>query len=37
MTQQDYSKFFQGLYNVSGFDGTIESDFLKLGAIPDTS
>jgi hypothetical protein len=37
MTQQDYSKFFQGLYNVSGFDGTIESDFLKLGAIPDNS
>ena len=32
---QDYSKFFQGLYNTSGFDGTIESDFLKLGQIPD--
>ena len=37
MTQQDFSKFFQGLYNVSGFDGTIESDFLKLGSIPDNS
>jgi len=32
---QDYSQFFQGLYNTSGFDGTIESDFLKLGQIPD--
>jgi len=32
---QDYSKFFKGLYNTSGFDGTIESDFLKLGQIPD--
>jgi hypothetical protein len=32
---QDYSKFFNGLYNTSGFDGTIESDFLKLGQIPD--
>lgn len=32
---QDYSRFFQGLYNTSGFDGTIESDFLKLGQIPD--
>ena len=31
----DYTKFFQGLYNVSGFDGTIESDFLKLGVVPD--
>jgi len=30
-----YQRYFQGLYNVSGFDGTIESDFLKLGAIPD--
>ena len=27
---QNYSKFFEGLYNTSGFDGTIESDFLKL-------
>jgi len=35
MTQQNYSKFFNGLYNVSGFDGTIESDFLKLGSVPD--
>ena len=32
---QNYSKFFEGLYNTSGFDGTIESDFLKLGQIPD--
>ena len=31
----DYTQFFQGLYNVSGFDGTISSDFLKLGAVPD--
>ena len=31
----DYTKFFQGIYNVSGFDGTISSDFLKLGAVPD--
>lgn len=35
MTQTDFTKFFQGLYNVSGFDGTIESDFLKLGQVPD--
>jgi hypothetical protein len=35
MTQQDYSRYFRGLYNVSGFDGTIESDFLKLGSVPD--
>ena len=35
MTQTDYSKYFRGLYNVSGFDGTIESDFLKLGQVPD--
>lgn len=34
-TTNKYQKFFEGLYNVSGFDGTIESDFLKLGAIPD--
>jgi len=33
--QPDFSKFFQGVYNVSGFDGSIESDFLKLGQIPD--
>lgn len=33
--QTDFSKFFQGVYNVSGFDGSIESDFLKLGEIPD--
>ena len=33
--QPDFSKFFQGLYNVSGFDGSIESDFLKLGQVPD--
>ena len=33
--QTDFSKFFQGVYNVSGFDGSIESDFLKLGQIPD--
>lgn len=33
--QTDYNKFFQGLYNVSGFDGSIESDFLKLGQVPD--
>ena len=32
---QDYSRYFQGLYNISGFDGTIESDFLKLGQVPD--
>ena len=31
----DYSRYFQGLYNISGFDGTIESDFLKLGQVPD--
>ena len=31
--QTDFSKFFQGVYNVSGFDGSIESDFLKLGQI----
>lgn len=35
MTQQNYSRYFKGLYNVSGFDGTIESDFLKLGNVPD--
>ena len=35
MTRTDYSKFFQGVYNVSGFDGSIESDFLKLGQVPD--
>ena len=35
MTHAGYDKYFQGLYNVSGFDGTIESDFLKLGAVPD--
>ena len=34
-TNQDYSRYFQGLYNISGFDGTIESDFLKLGQVPD--
>tara|TARA_Y100000004_G_scaffold197360_1_gene271432 strand:- start:2703 stop:4346 length:1644 start_codon:yes stop_codon:yes gene_type:complete len=34
-TNTDYSRFFQGLYNISGFDGTIESDFLKLGQVPD--
>ena len=34
-TNTDYSRYFQGLYNVSGFDGTIESDFLKLGQVPD--
>ena len=28
-------EFFRGLYNVSGFDGTITSDFAKLGVIPD--
>ena len=28
-------EFFRGLYNVSGFDGTINSDFAKLGVIPD--
>ena len=33
--QLDFSKFFQGLYNVSGFDGSIESNFLKLGQVPD--
>jgi len=33
-TNTDYSRFFQGLYNISGFDGTIESDFLKLGEVP---
>ena len=32
---QDYSRYFEGLYNISGFDGTIESDFLKLGQVPD--
>tara|TARA_R110000824_G_scaffold4321_1_gene20911 strand:- start:16030 stop:17664 length:1635 start_codon:yes stop_codon:yes gene_type:complete len=32
---QDYTKFFNGISNTSGFDGTIESDFLKLGQIPD--
>jgi hypothetical protein len=26
---------FRGLYNVSGFDGTVASDFAKLGIIPD--
>ena len=31
----DLDKYFRGLYNVSGFDGTIESDFLKLGQVPD--
>jgi len=35
MSQEDYTRFFQGLYNTSGFDGTIESDFLKLGNVPD--
>ena len=35
MSQEDFSRFFQGLYNTSGFDGTIESDFLKLGNVPD--
>ena len=34
-TNADYSRYFQGLYNISGFDGTIESDFLKLGQVPD--
>ena len=34
-TNQDYSRYFGGLYNISGFDGTIESDFLKLGQVPD--
>jgi len=34
-TNTDYSRYFQGLYNISGFDGTIESDFLKLGQVPD--
>jgi len=28
-------EFFRGLYNVSGFDGSISSDFAKLGIIPD--
>ena len=31
----NYARYFQGLYNISGFDGTIESDFLKLGQVPD--
>ena len=31
----NYSRYFDGLYNISGFDGTIESDFLKLGQVPD--
>ena len=35
MANIDYNKFFEGLYNTSGFDGTIESDFLKLGQVPD--
>ena len=35
MTQTNFARYFQGLYNVSGFDGTIESDFLKLGNVPD--
>ena len=34
-TNTDYSRYFEGLYNISGFDGTIESDFLKLGQVPD--
>lgn len=35
MPTDPFSKFFKGgLINTSGFDGTIESDFLKLGAIP---
>ena len=34
-TNTDYSRYFKGLYNISGFDGTIESDFLKLGQVPD--
>jgi hypothetical protein len=32
---QNFARYFQGLYNISGFDGTIESDFLKLGNVPD--
>ena len=36
MSNDPFSKFFNnGRVNVSGFDGTIESDFLKLGGIPD--
>tara|TARA_R110000824_G_scaffold61487_16_gene163566 strand:- start:2296 stop:3915 length:1620 start_codon:yes stop_codon:yes gene_type:complete len=35
MANINYNKFFEGLYNTSGFDGTIESDFLKLGQVPD--
>jgi hypothetical protein len=31
----EYSDFFNGMYNVSGFDGLVESDFLKLGVIPE--
>jgi len=34
-TNNNYSRYFEGLYNISGFDGTIESDFLKLGQVPD--
>jgi len=34
-TNTNYSRYFEGLYNISGFDGTIESDFLKLGQVPD--
>jgi len=32
-----FDKFLQGIHNVSGFDGTIESDFLKLARVPDGS
>jgi hypothetical protein len=34
-TNTNYSRYFKGLYNISGFDGSIESDFLKLGQVPD--
>ena len=27
----------EGIYNTSAFDGTVESDFLKLGIIPDAT
>ena len=35
MATENYGRFFEGLYNVSGFDGTIESDFLKLAVVPE--
>lgn len=34
-TNTNYARYFEGMYNISGFDGTIESDFLKLGQVPD--